>query len=245
MPYISTQVPNHLTLAEFTNHQRDVFCVFSGNQVGRFREFLKSATQFQELRDSISPPLPRIRPAPNRIVPATASALPTAFEETYDDEMGDDDNDFDGMYTNDMIQHPPTNNAYMGNAFQPQNGLPAMAHSLPILPGIDTLPWDLPNSLADGAPYHPGPFTTTQQHAPPQHHPQQLPLPTISSFLNNDTSYGNLPLTAYGLAQASMAGPSQPGLRQASTASAATATGASTAQMHQQIDDDEQEHMTG
>lgn len=226
---------------EFTNHQRDVFCVFSGNQVSRFRDYLNTAPQFDDLRQSLHPRRDsRARPPVARLIP-TASALPTAFEETYDDEMGDDNDDFEGMYTNDAAQNAQpsdNNNGFPGNGFQGHGNFPSMAQSLPALPGIDSLPWDLPNALAaDGAgyPYH------AQQQNPP-YDPSQyahIQMPTLSSYLNSEA--GNLtppPPPSHSqpyASQASMAGPAQagPAPRQASTASTATATvGASTAQMH-------------
>lgn len=163
--------------------------------------------------------------------------------------MGDDDNDYDGVFP-DMMHTSQANNLFVGNGFQGHPNVPSMAHSLPTLPGIDALPWDLPNSLAvDGTGFHPGSFAAQQQAAQPQQHGTQAAFPSLSSFMANQPPHGTVPLSAFVLepiAPASMAGPSsvgltQPGVRQASTASAATATGASTAQMHQQTDADEHE----
>ncbi|TQV91550.1 ubiquitin ligase complex F-box protein GRR1 [Cordyceps javanica] len=246
---------------EFTNHQRNVFCVFSGNQVSRFRDHLNTAPQFEDLRESLLPrrPHPRTRQVSNQIHPVTASALPATFEETYDDEMGDDNDDFEGIYPNDMAQNAQPNNGFVGTGFQ--GTLPSMAHSLPTLPGIDTLPWDLPNALAvDGTGFHPGSFAA-QQHAQghqpqqqgslashqytPGYQNQQMPLPTLASLIGTQGAYGHAPMSAFGVSQASMAGPASTAPGQASTASAASATGASTAQMHHDADADERENMTG
>ncbi|OAA48782.1 Cyclin-like F-box [Cordyceps fumosorosea ARSEF 2679] len=254
---------------EFTNHQRNVFCVFSGGQVSRFRDYLNSAPQFEDLRESLTPRRQaRPRQVPTQIHPATASAVPTAFEEAYDDEMGDENDDFEGFYAQ-------PNNTFAGTGFQGHGHLPMMAHSLPALPGIDTLPWDLPNSFVDGNGLHPGSFAAQQhtlasqtqqgnlaaQHNAPAQQAQQsglsvhntlgypiqpMPLSSLSSMAGNAGPYGYTPMNAFGVLQASMAGPATTGPRQASAASAASATGASTAQMHhQQGAADEQQDMSG
>ncbi|KGQ02840.1 SCF E3 ubiquitin ligase complex F-box protein grrA [Beauveria bassiana D1-5] len=231
---------------EFTHHQRNVFCVFSGNQVSRFRDYLNTARQYEDLRESLAPRRhTRARQVPSQLHPATASALPTAFEETFDDDMGDDNDDFEGIYPNDMLPNAPSNNGFPNDGFQGNGNLPSMAHSLPILPGIDPLPWDLPSSLAvNGSGLHPGHYAATQQSANTQgHQSQQTPFAALSSLIGNPPPYGSM--AALGLSQASMAGPAPSGSRQASTASAATATGASTAQMHHQEHTDEQDNMTG
>ncbi|EGX89027.1 Cyclin-like F-box [Cordyceps militaris CM01] len=248
---------------EFTNHQRNVFCVFSGSQVSRFRDFLNSAPQFDELRDSLSPRRHgRARQVSSQIQTATATALPTAFEETYDDEMGDDNDDFEGTYPSDLLSNAQPNNGFAGTGFQGQSNLPSMAHSLPTLPGIDALPWDLPHSLAvGGAAFHPGTFATQQhihglhaqqggfaaQHNTQGYQTQQIPLPTLSSLIGHQGTFAHAPMnmSAFGVSQASVAGPAFTISGQASTASVATATEASTAQMHYQAEIEDQENMTG
>ncbi|OAQ98329.1 hypothetical protein LLEC1_04709 [Akanthomyces lecanii] len=244
---------------EFTNHQRNVFCVFSGQQVSNFRTYLEDSDQFKDLRESVEPRR-RARQAPDQVHAATASALPTAFEETYDDEMGDDNDDFEGIYPTNMLPNAQPNNGFVGNGFQGHGNLPSMAHSLPTLPGIDALPWDLPNSLAvDGTGLHPGGFAAQQytqglqshqgsfaaQSSTQGHQFRPSPLPTLASLIGNQGAYGNSSMSAFGVPQASVAGSATTGPRQASTASAATATEASTAQMHQQADADEPPNMTG
>ncbi|KAM3438246.1 hypothetical protein NHJ13734_004261 [Beauveria thailandica] len=231
---------------EFTHHQRNVFCVFSGNQVSRFRDYLNTARQYEDLRESLAPRRhTRARQVPSQLHPATASALPTAFEESFDDEMGDDNDDFEGIYPNDLLPNAPPNSGFPNASFQGNGNLPSMAHSLPILPGIDPLPWHLPSSLAvNGTGLYPGHYTATQQSAHTQgQQSQQTPSAALSSLIGNPPPYGSM--TALGLSQASMAGSAPSGSRQASTASAATATGASTAQMHHQEHAEEQDNMTG
>lgn len=213
-------------LVEFTPHQRDVFCVFSGHMVSKFRDFLNTSAQFEELRESLTPrPHGRVRTHQSSRPPATASAMPTAFDETYDDEMGDDENDFEGVYPNDMFMHHLNN----GNQFLHSNNLPdpanmpTMAHSLPTLPAAANLIGQHLLTLNQ-------PASSTQQQ-------QQVTLPSLSSFMNNEPAVGDPPLSAYGLSQASTAGAAQTGSHQASTANAGNSTSASTAPMHQQQDE--------
>lgn len=87
---------------EFTQHQRDVFCVFSGTMVSKFRDFLNTSPQFEEYWETNSWPRSArwdaIR-APRNSVAAPQSA---AVGEGADDEMADDDNDFEGMDGSEM-----------------------------------------------------------------------------------------------------------------------------------------------
>ncbi|EEU42134.1 uncharacterized protein NECHADRAFT_1288, partial [Fusarium vanettenii 77-13-4] len=87
---------------EFTQHQRDVFCVFSGTMVSKFRDFLNTSPQFEEYWETNSWPRSArwdaIR-APRSSVAAQQSA---AAGEGADDEMADDDNDFEGMDGSEM-----------------------------------------------------------------------------------------------------------------------------------------------
>ncbi|KAM6509311.1 SCF ubiquitin ligase complex subunit [Fusarium solani] len=87
---------------EFTQHQRDVFCVFSGTMVSKFRDFLNTSPQFEEYWETNSWPRSArwdaIR-APRNSVAAQQSA---AAGEGADDEMADDDNDFEGMDGSEM-----------------------------------------------------------------------------------------------------------------------------------------------
>ncbi|RSM10136.1 hypothetical protein CEP52_003730 [Fusarium oligoseptatum] len=87
---------------EFTQHQRDVFCVFSGTMVSKFRDFLNTSPQFEEYWETNSWPRSArwdaLRP-PRNSVAAQQSA---AVGEGADDEMADDDNDFEGMDGSEM-----------------------------------------------------------------------------------------------------------------------------------------------
>ncbi|KAL2201897.1 RNI-like protein [Sarocladium strictum] len=86
---------------EFTQHQRDVFCVFSGHQVGKFREFLNTSPLFIEERRSL-PPAWGSQHRPSRRAPQampTGGAAATGVSDGPEDEVYDDDNDYEGMDT--------------------------------------------------------------------------------------------------------------------------------------------------
>lgn len=122
---------------EFTQHQRDVFCVFSGNMVSKFRDFLNTSPQFEELRQSFNPgrlpPSIRRPPAPN---PRNTGGLEI---EGFDDEMADEENDFeDGneMVVDAQLQNPafpplPAVNGHANQTFTSQ--------AIPIPPPIPPL----------------------------------------------------------------------------------------------------------
>ncbi|KAG9252944.1 uncharacterized protein F5Z01DRAFT_169110 [Emericellopsis atlantica] len=82
---------------EFTQHQRDVFCVFSGHSVNHFRNYLNTDEQFKELRMNSS--FRRMRDN------ASHHHQSLAGLDLLDDEMNDGDDDFDGM---DATMHLPT-----------------------------------------------------------------------------------------------------------------------------------------
>ncbi|KPM37842.1 SCF E3 ubiquitin ligase complex F-box protein grrA [Neonectria ditissima] len=96
---------------EFTQHQRDVFCVFSGTMVPKFRDFLNTSPQFEDLRQTF-PQRPNGR-GPSDLsrrqaftIIARASGLPGADGEGFDDEMADEENDFEGLDGSDMVVDP-------------------------------------------------------------------------------------------------------------------------------------------
>ncbi|KAL7931313.1 RNI-like protein [Trichoderma chlorosporum] len=87
---------------EFTQHQRDVFCVFSGNQVSKFRDFLNTAPQFEDLRDSFyQRHAGRMRSAPRR--PHGLPTMQAPEGEGFDDDMAFEDNDFEGLDASEMV----------------------------------------------------------------------------------------------------------------------------------------------
>ncbi|KAH7152755.1 hypothetical protein EDB81DRAFT_931086 [Dactylonectria macrodidyma] len=93
---------------EFTQHQRDVFCVFSGTMVPKFRDFLNTSPQFEELRESFSQrsngrlglDSSRRNPFP---IPRPSGTVVAVDGEAFDDEMADEENDFEGLDGADMV----------------------------------------------------------------------------------------------------------------------------------------------
>ncbi|KAM4064487.1 F-box-like domain-containing protein [Hirsutella rhossiliensis] len=202
---------------EFTQHQRDVFCVFSGSMVTQFREFLNTSPRFEELRES----LPyraggsRIRGAAARRSQAMANNLPTTEGEGFDDEMADEENDFEGLDGSEMavdanVQNQPPPAGTLGSTFAQANGIPVP----PPAPSLSHSP------------------AGSSSHA----HPLTGPMGPLafSSFMTNEPASGGPPLSAHGHVQASLATlVSDPSAsQQASTAPpGGSASGASTAPM--------------
>ncbi|KAK2601600.1 SCF ubiquitin ligase complex subunit [Conoideocrella luteorostrata] len=125
---------------EFTQHQRDVFCVFSGNMVSQFREFLNNSPRFEELRQGLPYRLggSRIRgAAATRRSQDVANYLNAAEGEAFDDEMADEEADFEGLYGSDMIVDAQSQNPQPeGAATDPNNAsaLPPITQSIPVPP---------------------------------------------------------------------------------------------------------------
>ncbi|KID75755.1 SCF E3 ubiquitin ligase complex F-box protein grrA [Metarhizium brunneum] len=221
---------------EFTQHQRDVFCVFSGSMVSQFREFLNTSSQFAELRES----LPyraggsRIRGAAARRSQAMANYLNAAEGEGFDDEMPDEENDFEGLEGTDMAVDPAAQNPPHIPA-----ALASSAPSIPVPPPPPPAPGIMQYPFASASHAHPAIPSLEQQYAA-----LVGPL-AFSSFITNEPATGNPPLSANGRAQASIANLTSQSIPQrARTSSAsglANGTGASTAPLHQHPPDDEQQ----
>lgn len=88
---------------EFTQHQRDVFCVFSGNMVSSFRHYLNSDPQFEELRACY----PVSRYPRTRQTSRFNTGGPPTNGDAGDEEMGDDNDDYEGMGGPQQIPPPP------------------------------------------------------------------------------------------------------------------------------------------
>lgn len=204
-----------LTLVEFTQHQRDVFCVFSGNMVSQFRHYLNTDPQFEELRENFPGVsrrrggTPRRNHTPNGIL---------ADAEGMDDEMGEEDNDFEGMDASQLSVN--------GQAHQ----LPAMINGNTQAPFANGIAVPPPPPLVHQT--HLSTMFNTQPPQPSylQDHNNLGPL-SFSSFLNNQPANGAPPLSTHGYSQASMA--SVGNSTQAGPSNARQPNGASTASMHQ------------
>ncbi|RDA86398.1 hypothetical protein CP532_6478 [Ophiocordyceps camponoti-leonardi (nom. inval.)] len=217
---------------EFTQHQRDVFCVFSGSMVSQFREFLNTSSRFEELREN----LPfraggsRIRGAAARRSQAMANALPMTDGEGFDDEMADEDNDFAALESGEMAVDAHVQNPAGSHAFRPASmGIPA--------PSLVQYP------LASSS--------TSHSHPAAQHHGFHLapmgpmgPL-HLSSLMSPDPADGGPHPNAYGQAQAmfaTLASELDPSSQPASSAAlGGGASGASTAPMPPRRHDSPQE----
>jgi F-box and leucine-rich repeat protein GRR1 len=127
-------------MTEFTQHQRDVFCVFSGTMVSKFRDFLNTSPQFEDLWDMHSWNRTAVYPGQRQ---RTSVMQPTATAgDGADDEMVDDENDFEGLDGSEMVvdaqaQNPANGNgtinpnALMNHVFQQAIPVPPPAPSFP------------------------------------------------------------------------------------------------------------------
>ncbi|KAG5920182.1 hypothetical protein E4U61_000182 [Claviceps capensis] len=225
--------------AEFTQHQRDVFCVFSGNMVSQFRDFLNTSPRFEELRESIQYRAGShwTRGAVSRRSQAMAYYLNSAEGETFDDEMAEEELDFEGLDGSDAVA-----DAQVQNHMQP--GVVAtgssQASALPLAPATQSNP--VPSLATEAGQQHHSFASSSHAHPMLQHLPHNqyhqaagmAPL-TFSGFMSNHPVSGSAPLNAHGRAQASMATLSaQPRPSRAPPATATNmANRASTATMHQ------------
>ncbi|GAB0136451.1 hypothetical protein EsDP_00004751 [Epichloe bromicola] len=225
---------------QFTQHQRDVFCVFSGNMVSQFRDFLNTSPRFEELRES----LPyraggnRIRGAAARRSQAMANYLNSAEGDTFDDEMADEEIDFEGLDGSDMVV-----DAQAQNQIQPGGAATGPSQASAPSPVTQSIPVPPPapdigqHPFASSSHAHP-----VLQHLQHQQAAAMGPL-AFSSFMTNQPALGNPPLSAHGRAQASMATlsaqPRRPGVEPLSVTG--LMNGASTAAMHRQPQDGEEQ----
>ncbi|KAH6889695.1 hypothetical protein B0T10DRAFT_38941 [Thelonectria olida] len=211
---------------EFTPHQRDVFCVFSGTMVSKFRDFLNTSPQFDDLRGAYVGRAGVRRSPVNLAGNGTQNVAAAGDGEGFDDEMADEENDFEGLDGADMVVDVPPNNGV----------IPPHAFGLPI-------------------PIPPPPPPFQQGPPPPMEEllaivPEETSGPdfmpsgprSTHSFHNmfNATSSGTI-FPTNGLASAATVGHGS-GSRQASAThmvNGESSTGASTATMHQQANDDD------
>jgi len=164
---------------EFTQHQRDVFCVFSGNMVSEFRNFLNNEPRFAEFRDTY--PGAAIRSV-RQVVYNPAVIRPD--DEADDDEMIGEEEAFDAS---DM---PP--NTHMGNANPPTNDH-LYEHQMPatFVPPPSTI-----MNSHNGHTNHPPHILHTDDTSSPL---------AFSSFLTNAAASGHPPLSARGQSLATLA----------------------------------------
>ncbi|KAK7426646.1 SCF ubiquitin ligase complex subunit [Neonectria magnoliae] len=220
---------------EFTQHQRDVFCVFSGTMVPKFRDFLNTSPQFEDLRDSFPhrpngrnpgdpsrrhPFLPTVRPA---------GVIATLDGEGFDDEMADEENDFEGLDGSDMVVDAQTTNPA---ALPRINELANHGFS-------QTIPIPPPPPGSQNSSTMPATRGVSQQFMPSAGF-----IGSLAAFPNimNSLPTGGAPAVNIGQASVATVGNGS-GSRQTSASYAVNgepSTGASTATMHRQQPDDEQ-----
>ncbi|PNP56247.1 hypothetical protein THARTR1_03772 [Trichoderma harzianum] len=214
--------------AEFTQHQRDVFCVFSGNMVSKFREYLNTAPQFEDLRDSFyQRHAGRMRTVPRR--PGGMPPIQTTEGEGFDDDMAYEDNDFEGLDASDMVVDVQAQNLPLH--LQPQQA-PGDANQVPPVPPpiepptINSSSNFLTNMLAQqyGTAAAAELFGEATGSIRTRSFPNfVVPLSSANMVIPNAQSF-----------HASIAGLSQPSVSgQGNSATAGPSTGASTVTMHQ------------
>lgn len=221
-------------MTEFTPHQRDVFCVFSGNMVSKFRDFLNTSPQFDELRENYSPRggLARL---PNRRAASGSNRRPATDGEGQDDDMADDNDDFEGLDGSEMVVDVQAQNPVDGaNGNGQAQGQPQPAQAIPVPPPVP-IPGQIPISA---------PITLHARLLDPTFLPS-LPLasPLFQSILSN-TQIAGVSQRQTSASSASLS--HGPGTLAAAFANGEPAApGASTAPMHQRMDDEEDTQPNG
>ncbi|KAF7563596.1 hypothetical protein G7046_g499 [Stylonectria norvegica] len=215
---------------EFTPHQRVVFCVFSGSMVSKFRDFLNTSPQFEDLRESYSPRgMGRIQDQLRRVPVNDSRPTGPVDGEGFDDEMADEENDFEGLDGSEMVVdaqalNPVIPNTEVTTSQQVREMLDAQ--EIPIPPPAPTLGQN---------PFGLSPFSRML--------PPHLAQPTggmlgslsFSGFLNNQQTAGTPPSNANagGSTSASMASLAHMfGPRQPNSPNGEASAGASTASVH-------------
>ena len=98
---------------EFNEHQRNVFCVFSGNGVSRLREYLNNSPEYEawrEPRPAVIPRMPLLtlsrRPMPTMLTSAGAmiGGIPgqPALGVEFDEGEAEDEDAFEGLEASEM-----------------------------------------------------------------------------------------------------------------------------------------------
>ncbi|KAF5018819.1 hypothetical protein F66182_9182 [Fusarium sp. NRRL 66182] len=216
--------------AEFTQHQRDVFCVFSGTMVSKFRDFLNTSPQFEDMWETGW----NHRPArwdtlrPSRHGAASQPSAPPG--DGVDDEMADEDNDFEGLDGSDMVvdaqaQNPANETVNPGGLMNP-----GFQQAIPVPPP--------PPGLLTGQ--HPtlfsSPFARFLPSSPSlRPDPGLLGAMLLQNRINNHLGGGAPPRSFPTTTQASAAP-----LGHGSPMNGEPSTGASTATIHRSQDNDEQ-----
>lgn len=186
---------------EFTQHQRDVFCVFSGNMVTKFRDFLNTSPQFEELRENLRAgrfhdlASSRRAPVPN--------PRPGGLEaEGFDEEMADEDNDFDDG--SEMVIDAQMQNPAMTTGLA-VTGVPQMFQAIPVPPPPPSLGQHTPDVFMLNALYPQGWVHPALPGPGPRLRPFTSESMAFMNLINNRLAGGPLPPNVNGHMPASVA----------------------------------------
>ncbi|KAK1622784.1 F-box domain-containing protein [Colletotrichum phormii] len=174
---------------EFTDHQRGVFCVFSGVGVTKLRDYLNTSPEYEGLRDSPDPRFPGLSSFPARR-PADPRATAGHAEQTNGDAEIDEaevpeDDEFEGLDGSEMAvdgqpllaQNLVNGNAQNGvpppppNHVPPAGAVPMFAQPLgqaPLLfsPTSPSFPQSTRSPTAGGPANHPPPLVISSHYSP-------------------------------------------------------------------------------
>ena len=208
--------------------------------VSKFRDFLNTSPQFEELRESFPRRGNRLVFDANRLAPSPARRSRDAAEGD-DDEMADEENDLDEgseMVLDVQAQNPAIPHGAAVNGVMQGQLNQAFAQAIPIPPPIPTL-GQLPSNLTPLA-------RIWSQHIvrPMRPTTEILGSMALSNILNNNATGGTQPPNTYTSIPASMASLAHGSAsRQGNVQNGESSTGASTATIYrvQQDDDDDDE----
>ncbi|KAF6807112.1 F-box and leucine-rich repeat protein grr1 [Colletotrichum sojae] len=112
---------------EFTDHQRGVFCVFSGAGVSKLREYLNASPEYEALRDSPGPRFSGtgfLRRGLDPRVMNPGNAGPSNGDAEVDDAEAPEEDEFEGLDGSEMaIDGQPLLAQNLVNGDAPQNGM--------------------------------------------------------------------------------------------------------------------------
>ncbi|KAK1675037.1 F-box domain-containing protein [Colletotrichum godetiae] len=174
---------------EFTDHQRGVFCVFSGVGVTKLRDYLNTSPEYEGLRDSPGPRFPGLSSFPARRPADPLATAGHAGQTNGDAEIDEaevpEDDEFEGLDGSEMAvdgqpllaQNLVNGNAQNGvpppppNHVPPAGAVPMFAQPLgqaPLLfsPTSPSFPQSTRSPTAGGPANHPPPLVISSHYSP-------------------------------------------------------------------------------
>ncbi|KAK0372600.1 F-box domain-containing protein [Colletotrichum limetticola] len=174
---------------EFTDHQRGVFCVFSGVGVTKLRDYLNTSPEYEGLRDSPGPRFPGLSSFPARRAADPRATAAHAGQTNGDVEVDEaevpEDDEFEGLDGSEMAvdgqpllaQNLVNGNAQNGvpppppNHVPPAGAVPMFAQPLgqaPLLfsPTSPSFPQSTRSPTAGGPTNHPPPLVISSHYSP-------------------------------------------------------------------------------